>query len=59
MRDGHTLLYTDTLAKTASESIETVERKRRISFAEFVARIGEKHLPQRVMIGDLVGGKGQ
>ena len=57
-RDGHTLSYADALAKTASESIETIVRKRRILFAGFVARMGEERLPQRVMFGELVGGKG-
>ena len=46
------------LAKTASESIEAIVRKRRILFAGFVARMGEERLPQRVMLGELVGGKG-
>ena len=45
------------LAKTASESIEAIVRKRRILFAGFVARMGEERLPQRVMFGKLVGGK--
>ena len=33
-------------------------RKRRILFAGFVARVGEERLPQRVMFGELAGGKG-
>ena len=33
-------------------------RKRRILFAGFVARMGEESLPQRVMFGELFGGKG-
>ena len=33
-------------------------RKRRILFAGFVARMGEESLPQRVMFGELIGGKG-
>ena len=57
-RDGHTPLYADALAKTASESIEAIVRKRRIPFGGFVARMGEERLPQRVMSGELVGGKG-
>ena len=32
-------------------------RKRRTTFAGFVARMGEERLPQRVMFGELVGGK--
>ena len=46
---------TPTLAKTASESMEAIVRKRRTLFAELVARVGEKSLPQRVMFGELVG----
>ena len=52
------LLYADALAKTASESIEAIVRKRRILFAGFGARMGEERLPQRLMFGKLVGGKG-
>ena len=33
-------------------------RKRRILFGGFVARMEEERLPQRVMFGELVGGKG-
>ena len=50
--------YADALAKTASEMIEAIVRKRRILFAGIVARMGEEHLPQRVMFGELDGGKG-
>ena len=57
-RDDYTLSYTDAPAKTASESIEAIVRKRGILFAEFAARMGEERLPQRVMFGELVGGKG-
>ena len=57
-RDDHTLSYADALAKTASESIEAIVRKRRILFAGFVARVGEERLPQRVMFGELLGGRG-
>ena len=57
-RDDHTLSYADALAKTASENIEAIVRKRRILFAGFMARMGEKRLPQRVMFGELVGGEG-
>ena len=56
--DDHTLSYADALAKTASESIEAIVRERRILFAGFVARMGEKGLPQRVMFEEVVGGKG-
>ena len=55
-REDHTLSYADALAKTASESIEAIVRKRRILFAGFVARMGEEHLLQMVMFGKLVGG---
>ena len=57
-RDEHTLSYADALAKTASESIDAIVRKRRIRrilFATFVARVGEERLPQRVMFGELLG----
>ena len=57
-RDDHTLSYAHALAKTASESIDAIVRKRRILFAGFVARMGERRLPQRVMFRELVGGKG-
>ena len=48
-RDDHTLSYADALAKTASESIEEIVRKRRILFAGFVARMGEECMPQRCL----------
>ena len=54
-RDDHTLSYADALAKTASDSIDAMVRKRRIFFAGFVARMGGKRLPQRVMFGELLG----
>ena len=57
-RDNHTVSYADALAQTASESIETKVRKRGILFAGFVARMGEKRPPQRVMFGELVQGRG-
>ena len=69
-RDDHILSYADALARTASDSIEAIVRKRRtfntnisrtsavILFASSVARMGEKRLPQRVMFGEFVGGKG-
>ena len=49
---------TPALAKTSSESIEAIVRKRRILFTGLVALMGEERLPQRVMFGELVGGKG-
>ena len=57
-RDDHTLSYADALAKTASESIEAIVRKQRILFAAFVTRTGGERQPQRVVFGELVGGKG-
>ena len=48
--------YLETLAKTGSESIEAVLRKRRILFAGFVARMEDTRLPKRVMFGELAGG---
>ena len=57
-RDDYTLSYADAIAKTASESIEAIVRKRKKLFAGFVARMGEERLPPRVMFGDLGGGKG-
>ena len=57
-RDDHTLLHADALAKTASESVEVIVRKRRILFAAFVTRVGEERLPQSVMFGELVGRTG-
>ena len=57
-RADHTLSYADALAKKAFESIEAVVRKRRTMLAGCVARIGEERLPQRVMCGELVVGKG-
>ena len=52
------LSYADAFAKTASERVEAIVHKRRILFAGFVARMGEERLPQRVMFGEFVGGKG-
>ena len=57
-RDDHSLWYADAIAKTASESIEAIVRKRRILFAGFIARMGEERLLQRVMFGELVRSKG-
>ena len=44
--------------KTGSESIEATLRRRRILFAEFVARMEDMMLPKCVMFGELVGGAG-
>ena len=46
------------VAKTASESTEAIVRIHGLLFAGFVARMEEERLPQRVMFGKLVGGKG-
>ena len=54
-RDDRTLSYADALSKTASESIGVIVRKRKILFAEFVARMEEECLPQRELFGE---GKG-
>ena len=58
-RDGyHVLTYTDTLAQTGCEDVETTERKRSILFAGFVARMNNERLPKRVMFGEVDRGKG-
>ena len=57
-RDDHTLSYADALVQTDSESVKAIVRKRKILLAGFVARIGEERLPQRVMFGEFVWGKG-
>ena len=44
------------LVKTGSESIEATLRRRRISFAGFVARMGDTRLPKCVMSEEMVGG---
>ena len=54
----HPISYLDTLLKTGSESIETTLRRRRILFAEFVARMEDTRLPKCVMFGEIVGGAG-
>ena len=57
-RADHAISYLDTLIKTGSESIETTLRRRRISFAGFVARMEDMRLPKCVMFRELVGGAG-
>ena len=54
-RADHPISYLDTL-KTGSESIETTLRRRRISFAGFVARMVDTRLPKCVMFGQINGG---
>lgn len=41
----------------AAESMEAVVRKRNIMFVGFMARTGDERLSQRVMFGQVVGGK--
>ena len=55
---SHRAFHADALAKTDSESIAAIVRKRGILFAEFAARMGQERLPRRVMLGKLVTGKG-
>ena len=50
--------YLDTLFKTGSESIEATLSRRRILFAEFVARMEDTRLPKCLMFGEMVGGAG-
>lgn len=58
-RKYHTLSYARAIVETSSESIETTVRRRRMLFAGFGARMrDEKHLPRRVMFGEMIGGKG-
>ena len=57
-RADHPISYLDTLVKTGSESIEVTLRRRRILFAEFVARMEGARLPKCVMFGEMVRGAG-
>ena len=57
-RADHPNSYLDTLLKTENESIEANLRRRRILFAEFVARMEDMRLPKCVMFGEMVGGAG-
>ena len=52
-REDHTPSYADAPAKTYSENIEAIVRKRRVLFAGFVSRMGEERMPQRK--GDVWG----
>ena len=52
------LSYTDALATTVCENVETTVRKWRIPFAGFVARMGNERLPKPVVFGELEGEKG-
>ena len=57
-RADHPISYLDTLIKTGSESTEATLRRRRILFAEFVARMEDTRPPKYVIFGELVGGAG-
>ena len=57
-RRPHTIVRRRACPQTDSESVEVIVRKRRILFAGFVARMREERLPQWVMFGEFVGGKG-
>ena len=54
-RADHPISYLNKLMKTGSESIEATLRRRRILFAEFVARMEDTRLPKCVMFGEMVG----
>ena len=54
----HPTPYLNTLIKTGIENTEATLRRKRILFAEFVARIKDMRLPKCVMFGELVGGAG-
>ena len=51
--EDHILSYANALLRTDSESIETTVQRRRILFADFVARKGEERLPAEE--GDVLG----
>ena len=57
-RAYHPISYLDTLLKTGSESIEATLRRRRISFAGYVARMEDTRLPKCEMFGEMVRGAG-
>ena len=54
----HPISYLDTLIKTGSESTEAIIRRKRILFAEVVARMEDTRLPKCVMFRQMVGGAG-
>ena len=56
-REDHIRSYANVLLRTDSESVQMTVR-RRTMFAGFVARMEEQHLPRRVMLGEMLGGKG-
>ena len=55
-RGDQTLSYAH--ARQDSKSVEVTVRRRRLLTADFVARIGEEHLPRRAVFGEMVGGNG-
>ena len=57
-RIDHPISYMDTLMETRSESIEVIMSRRRILFAEFLARMKDTKLPKGVMFGGLKRGAG-
>ena len=58
-RDDHTLSYAYALAKTSSESIDRGDSAQTEDIVCGIrSTYGGKRLPQRVMFGELVGGKG-
>ena len=54
-RNNHTLSYSNALARTDFESIETTVRSRRVLLAGFEARMGEERLSRRMMFRDVYG----
>ena len=57
-RAKHPISYLDTLIKTLSASIGATLRRKRILFAEFVARMEDTRLLECLIFGELVGGTG-
>ena len=58
-RADHPISFLETTRiKARSESIEVTLRRRRILFAEFLARFEDTRLPKCAMFGKLLGGEG-
>ena len=55
--DYTNLSYTKALKKTRCDSMKTIIRKRRLSFAGAVARQNQGRLPRRVMLGNMTAGE--
>ena len=53
-RKPHPVLYQRASPDTDFESVETTVGRRRILIAGLVARMGEEHLPRRVMFGEML-----